>query len=325
MVNYTNPELVAKLRAALRETTGDERLDEMMHGSILAALSESDTEMIDVWDQEAGPEQAEVDLHLGGPGVEGHTTNAKLFAELVSGISQAVKETAKHRAGKGRYSEGIVIEGATPGSVRLVLRAPKPRIDSGQTADAATSASSVDSDALRSVAAILTHASDPDPNSPLLAEIADLPLKAREGLKRIAATSKKAGWTIDGTLRQRRLGRSPIAFTSDGAARLVREIDARVERRETITVTGTIDGFRRSLGTLYFAPEQGSIFQAAVIDEDVANRVTELFARPDLIVEAEFDVVESQLPGSAAGSRKSRVLDAIRETDLGKQLKFSDS
>lgn len=324
MGSYANPELVEKLRLALRETTGDTRLDEMMHGSIRAALSESDTELIDVWEQESGPEQAEVDLHLGGPGVDGHATNAKLFAELVSGISQAVKETAKHRAGKGSYSEDIVIEGATPGSVRLVLRAPKPHVDPSQTSDPTTVASSIDSDALRTVVAIMTHASDPDPNSPLVAEIADLPKKARDGLKRIATSSKKAGWTIDGTVRQRKLGRSSVAFTADGATRLVREIDARIESRKTVTVTGTIDGFRRSIGTLYFAPDKGAIFQAAVTDEAVANHVTELFARPDVIVEATFSVVESQLPGSSGVSRKSRVLQAIRETDLGKQLSFSD-
>lgn len=308
-----------KLRAALRYSTGDPASDELMRGSIRAGIVGNDLELMDVYEQEVGPEQAEVDLHLDGPGVDEHATSAKRFADFIAGISEAVKETAKHRAGKGRYTEGLLIEGATPGSVRVVLKAPRPKIDPDATIDERTSASSVDSDALRSIAAILTHASDPEPDSPLVAEIADLPPRARDGLRRAIRSSRKAGWIVDGTMRQRRIGLQPIHLSSDGATRLSIELDSRIESTRQERLVGRIDGFRRSLGTIYFAPEGRAIITAGVIESEITTKVTELFTDPDAEIEAVFNVVESRLPGDKSQVRTSRTLTSIRRTEKGEQ------
>ncbi len=308
-----------ELRAALQYSTGDERSDAYIRGTLRAGIVGNDPVLIDIYEQEAGPEQAEVDLHLEGEGVTDHSTNAHDFAAFVSGISEAVKETAKGRAGKGRYTEGLLIEGATPGSVRVVLRAPTPRIQKNQTADERTLASTIDSDALRTIAAIMTHASDTDPDSPFAAELAGLPIKARKGLKRAVKQSRKAGWVIGGTVRQRKIGAAQVQLTSFGAIRLSIELDSGVERVTTETAVGRIDGFRRSLGTLYFIPAGGKGITAGVTDSEVAAKVTDLFADPDAEVEAVFSVVERQLPSSTSAVSRSRVLTSIRQLHTGKQ------
>ncbi|MEW1882174.1 hypothetical protein AB0O58_21040 [Rhodococcus sp. NPDC080181] len=313
----------ARLRVALQYTTGDDEADRALRGSLLAGIVGDNQELLNVFVEEAGPEQAEFDVHLDGPGVENNATSAKSFSAFVAGLSEAVKETAKHRAGKGRYSEGLLIEGATPGSVRVVLRAPTPKIDPTQQVDSRTTASSVDSDALRSIAAILSHASDPDVDSPLVAEIADLPKGARKGLRRAIRSSRQAGWTIDGTVRQRRVGLSTVALTPNGATRLELELDSRVDSQKSETMIGTIDGFRRSIGTLYFIPEGRPPISAAVLDNTLAIQVAQLAAQEGATVRAIFNVVESRLPGDPGVSRQSRSLISIRSLELGDQTELS--
>ena len=280
--------------------------------SIRAGIVGDDAALIDIYEREVGPEQAEVDLHLEGPGVADNATNARQFALFVSGLSEAVKETAKARARRKSYRDNLLIEGATPGSVRVVLRVATPVIPKGQKVDESTVASSVDSDALRTVASILVHASDPNLDTPLAAEIAELPMKARTALKRVANASQHGGWGVRGSIRQRQVGAADLELTADGATRLRLELEQAHEKRRTERQVGTIDGFRWSLGTLYFEPEGAPRFTAGVTETRVAQQVTRLMSDPRQRVAAEFDVVESYLPGDQARTRVSRVLTAIR-------------
>lgn len=313
----TDREMEASLVDALRHSSGDPASDRVLHESIRAGIVRDDAELINIYEREVGPEQAEVDLHLDGPGVANSATNARQFSLFVSGLSDAVKETAKARAGRKSYRDNLLIEGATPGSVRVVLRVAKPVIAKGQTVDDSTAASSIDSDALRTVASILVHASDPDLDTPLAAEIAELPMKARTALKRVVNASQHGGWGVRGSIRQRRVGAANLELTTDGAMRLRLELEQAQEKRRSERRVGTIDGFRWSLGTLYFDPLDAPPFTAGVMEGRVAQAVTGLMNDPSLRVSATFDVVESFLPGDQTRARVSRVLTDIRP--LGEQ------
>ncbi|ALR12341.1 hypothetical protein MYCSP_14020 [Mycobacteroides saopaulense] len=306
---------------ALRYRSDDPSSDRAVRESIRIGLVGNDAELINIYEREVGPEQAEVDLHLDGPGVENNAANARQFSLFVSGLSEAVKETAKARAGRKSYSENLLIEGATPGSVRVVLRVANPIIPKGQTVDETTVASTVDSDALRTVASILALASDPDLDTPLAAEIAELPPQARTALKRVVNASQHGGWGVRGTIRQRQVGAADLELTPDGATRLRIELESAHEKRRTEAQIGTIDGFRWSLGTLYFQNDTGSRFTAGVTETRVAQAVTRLMNDPNQRVSARFDVVESYLPGDKAQSRVSRVLIDVRP--LGDQTTIS--
>lgn len=313
----TDHELEASLVDALQYSSGDPNSDRVLRESILAGIVRDDADLLNIYEREVGPEQAEVDLHLVGPGIEKNAANARQFSLFVSGISDAVKETAKARAGRKRYRDNLLIEGTTPGSVRVVMRVATPEVPDGQTVDDETAASTVDSDALRTVASILAHASDPDLDTPLAAEIAELPIKARTALKRVANASQQGGWAVRGMIRQRRVGAAGLELTNDGAVRLRIELEVAQEKRRHEHRVGTIDGFRWSLGTLYFRPDEGPAFAAGVMESRVALEVTRLMNDPELRVMADFDVVESYLPGDQTRSRVSRVLTGIRS--LGEQ------
>ncbi|OBH49506.1 hypothetical protein [Mycobacterium mantenii] len=313
----TDHELEASLIDALRYSSGDPASDRVLRESIRAGIVRDDADLLNIYEREVGPEQAEVDLHLVGPGIERNAANARQFSLFVSGISDAVKETAKARVGRRRYRDNLLVEGATPGSVRVVLRVAAPEVPAEQTVDEETVASSVDSDALRTVASILAHASDPDFDTPLAAEIAELPIKARTALKRVANASQHGGWAVRGMIRQRRVGAADLELTNEGATRLRIELEVAQEKRVRETRTGTIDGFRWSLGTLYFNPVDAPAFAAGVMESRIAQEVTRLMNDPELRVAADFDVVESYLPGDQTRSRVSRVLTGIRP--LGEQ------
>ncbi|WP_143696602.1 hypothetical protein [Williamsia muralis] len=307
-----------KLRDALRSAGGNSVVEQHIRATIRASLSDDDTTLVNVYEQEAGPEQAEVDLHLEGPGAEGHSTNALQFSRFVSGMSEAVKQTAKARAGRSRYSDNLLIEGATPGSVRVVFRIADQEMPAGQTSDPSSVASSVDSDALRTVASILGHANDPDPESPLAAEVSELPGSARQALKRVVNASVKGGWGISGSIRQRHVGLSSLRFTVEGAVRLRLELESSHEKQREAREVGRIDGFRWSLGAFYFIPLEGRPFAAGVTDARVAHEVTELMSQPDQLVVGVFDVIESFAPGAAdSRPRVSRVLKRVDR--LGEQ------
>ncbi|UZF54348.1 calponin homology domain-containing protein [Gordonia polyisoprenivorans] len=318
----SNSEIAALLREALREAGGSSPSDEALRATLRSGVVGDDPILNNVYEQEAGPEQAEADLHLEGPGVESHSTNALQFSRFVSGMSEAVKQTAKFMSGRAAYSNRLLIEGATPGSVRVVFRVPSQMIPEDQTADPATVASSVDSDALRTVVSILGHASDTDPNSPLAAELSELPPQARTALRRMVSASEKGGWNLKGAIRQRHIGLTPVEFTHEGVVRLKIELQSTVERRRESHEIGRVDGFRWSLGSLYFIPSRGNPFTAGVVDGDVAHRVTELMADPDQSVSAVFDVVESHLPGDNQRPRVSRILKRI--APLGVQQRLDD-
>lgn len=315
-------ELETLLQSALESVLDDSPASAMTRMQLRAGIVGDDPALLDLYERIAGPQQAELDFHLDGPGVQGHLTNAHYFSQFVSGISEAVKETAKSIAGKGSYSENLLIEGVGPGSVRVVLRAPDPVAPhEGQDIEPLISASTVDSAALRSVAAILTHASSEDEESPLMAQLSRLPIRARVGLRRAAKSTNEAGWDIKGSIRQRSFGATEVALTHDGAFRLRQGLDATVESRADEVLSGYIDGFRRSLSTLYFQPERGGrIIQAAVVDPETAASISELFSDSDSLVEVVFDVVSTFLPGDETRPQRSRSVKSIRRLGRGRQL-----
>src|SRR5690349_9647369 len=69
-------------------------------------------------------DQTELDLHVTGANVVGHATRADLFGTFVRRSAEAVKELAKDISGLQRHTPGLLIEGTSPGSVRVVLKSP---------------------------------------------------------------------------------------------------------------------------------------------------------------------------------------------------------
>jgi hypothetical protein len=293
-------------------------------GQIYGAFVEGRPAMARVWEEETAPLQLEVDLHLNGPTIHGHAAEAHRFGTFVSGVADASKFTARAMSGAQRYQTKLLIEGVGPGSVRVVLRAaPDPPTAAGQTMT--HEVPSVDSGALRKVAAVLTYASgeeDPD-TSPLEGAVVQLPAQARQRLSTAVNAAMRGGWEIVGTARQRGLGLDEVRLTRRGASRLASALKSASEERSHEWLTGSIDGLKRSLGCVWFVPRGAQrAFAADVADDKLLLRVGELLADPAAVVTAEFDVFTSIPPGDESRVRRSRVLTAIRPATDGQQDHF---
>ncbi len=303
------------LRAAIRESD----LDDPFDFSSLQGLIRSDRDR-QILREETAPKQVVLDLHLGGPGVDGNATSADLLAGFIGRLSVATKAVAKQIAGTSRHSERLLVEGIAPGSVRVVLRIPddKPEDDVLTHAQAET----VDSKALRRVAGLLALASsdepEPDGSDPLAAAVEGLPIEARDSLRAAARDVLKADWEIDGAVRQWRQPEDRIRVTKRGAEHLRSALSLSVPERTRRTITGTLDGFRRSTGVAYVTPhgEDMRPLAVAVGDPELFHRVATMAAYDDLPVRLTFDEWQAVTADGGVG-RVARRLQAIES--LGAQ------
>jgi hypothetical protein len=250
--------------------------------------------------------QSELDIHLDGETVTHHEADAESFASLVRGISEATKEIAKHYLGRQRRSSTLRILAPMPGSVRVVLRAIEPDEATGGRTMQATRTPSIDSRALDIVATLLARSevdSSDGADDVLSGLAANLPARAHFGLRRAARTIDKQDWEISGELRSAH-GFQPVNVSPDGARALLRALDERQESSTEVTMTGTIDGQRRSIGALWFTPNGTAPFEAAVLSSDLIDQVVQHDAAGES-VEAVFTVLT--IVGNGANPQQRRV------------------
>lgn len=254
--------------------------------------------------------QAELDLHLDGPRVAGHATSAAEFANLVRGISDAVKELTKSALGRERMPPTLQILAPSPGSVRVVLQPAPPADEPG--AFKGTVTETRESKSLVQVATILARAGAgaSETDAVLDGLTAGVPVGAHPGLRRVAKAVVAAEWSVAGVLRQATGEPLNISVDTAGANRLLAALEARTEDEQEVTLQGHIDGQRRSLSAMWFVPATGAAFEAAVPDPAVLAQVATL-AATDEAVSARFDVVIRSLSGTSGGIRRSYSLSAI--------------
>lgn len=303
------------LRAALQESTGDAKVDDLTRASILAGIGD-DPELLKVFYEETAPAQTEFDVHV--PGLEGdpHATRADWFGIFVSRMGVAVKEVSKSISDKKRLPVSLRVVGPAPGSVRVVLKAPIPPPDGTAELERTGDGQSIESHALRTVATLMDLAErnlETPERSPLTAAAQKLSGRARKSIRSVAASVTAASWEVEGELRQR--GRQPehIRLSPSGAATLLAEMDKVVESRHPATVIGFIDGQRRSLGAMWLTPEgKKRPIEAFVGDEDLLSQVIDLSTDPSMRVQAEFMVSVTFPEGDSTSPHESYELIGIR-------------
>lgn len=302
------------LRTAFREAVGSG--SDLALGSVYSLVrSDSDLRILR---EETAPEQALLDMHLSGSGVEGHSTNAQRFATFVRRVSEATKFVAREFANASTYSERLLIEGVGPGSVRVVLRVP----DSGGAQVERLEDSNVesaDSAALRLVSRVFTNASAEEGDSALVAQVHELPQGAQRALKSAATVVLRSGWQVDGELLRRRQPIEEMRLTKDGAARIHDAVKFSPGSPEREVRVGSWDGHRTSRGIAYFTPDdgQGGPFSAAVRDDDLLRRIAWICSQRDdhghqVTVRAVFDRFAEDAEAGVS-SRHSR---ALREFEV---------
>ncbi|MEE6167424.1 MULTISPECIES: hypothetical protein [unclassified Mycolicibacterium] len=315
--------LLRDFQEALLTPSGNAELDKITRENLLMS-TRGDGTLISEWHRLVGAEQAVLDLHLTGAGTVGNATRADKFSSFVSNIGNTVQLAARGATGRARYPHNLLVEGAQPGSVRVVLRAPIPKLPKNQQVDDLTLASSVDSDALRLIATIIAHANDVAQDSVLTGAIQALPDEARVPLRKAMTAVQTAGWELRGNISQRGFGYNELALSTQGAARLRAELDAETVTTFTQEMFGRISGSKDIEGLLWFDPEGGREFRAVVEDPDLRRKVVQLQLDHPRVF-AKFDVVESRTEGGEEISlRTSRTLRSVSLAPLGEQGAFDE-
>jgi hypothetical protein len=249
--------------------------------------------------------QSELDLHLEGETVHNHEADADSFAAFVRGLADATKEVAKHLLGRQRRASTLRILAPSPGSVRVVLRAAPPAENEGHTAQI-TRTPSVDSTSLDTVAVLLARSQTEGAemtDDVLSGLAAALPQRAHTGLRRAAKAIDAQDWEVAGELRSHH-GFQRVHLGPQGAKALLRVLDERQQSATEITLSGVIDGQRRSVGALWFTPEGASPIEAAVPSQELLEQVVQHDAA-NARVRAVFDVLT--IIGKGANARRREV------------------
>lgn len=298
------------LRAAIRETLSSAR-DDDLEWAPLYGLIRSDRDR-QILREETAPPQVALDLHLSGPGVDGHATNADLFAAFVQRIGEATKAVARDIAGVSRYGNNLLIDGVSPGSVRVILRAPDAK--TAQPVLERSVTETADSRALRRVAGVLSLASEDDVPSdgsdPLDAAVQGLPPQARESLRSAARDVLTARWHIDGSVRQWRQPEDRITITPRGAQHLRVALSRKAVEPQRRTIVGTLDGFRRSTGVAYIDPDRTTEHPLAIVvsDAELFHRVAHMAVQDDLPVRVIVDEWQVERSDGTAGRMSRRMV-----------------
>lgn len=298
---------------AWRSAQGDDFASRMARRSLEATARETEA-LRPILEQLLTRNQVELDLHLEGDGVDGHMTNASAFAELIRGISDSVKEISKASMGRSRLADALLISAPMPGSVRVVLRAAPAKPDARKKKEPVLiEEESADSRSLETVANFLALAEESSDSleSPLDGFASELPAAAKAGVLKAARIIKKANWSVSGELRRPRHEPVSIGIGPSGASRLVSILGDEEILTDDSTLVGTIDGQRKSISTMWFNPDQGRSFEAAVVKPDLLEEVASLAAKGNEPVTATF-VVTTRFPrGEGASPRHSYVLKDI--------------
>lgn len=275
-------------------------------GVMTAAFGRSETDRKLLLDLRL-KDQLELDLHLAGANVFNHTTRADWLGLFMNRTSQAVKELAKGIAGKERHTPGLLVEGPSPGSVRVVFRSPPPP----KRADAmpGTESETLDGKALHQFASLFLLAEE---DTDLLdGSVHELPGAARRALKQVGQSVVDASWNIEGSLLARGRDVQPIVISPVGAARLIRAVGEEAAVTEPKTIPGAVDGWTWSKSVLEFKPDSGRGFRA-VVPPRLQEAVAAINGQPNHDAVGEFSVTTSFPSGDFNYQRRTYVLTGIR-------------
>lgn len=290
-VNFAHLSDEDLLRAAIAEERehwdahSDFALSQLYAGTV-----QGRPELEQIWAEEMAPPQARFAVRLTEGSVAGHTAPADKFALFVTGVADATKSISRKRLDRKIYHSPVLVRAIAPGSVRVVLEVQRHEND--EHPDSMGEFSTVDSQSLRQVAAILGQADDMSDDSTLTAQIRPLSGSARKALRRAAKQIAQQHWHVEGRIEQRGFAPADIALSPAGASRLSVELTNEAIEPKPATIYGQVVGTIDIEGIVWFKPEGGKRFRAVAIDQEVAQAALRL-QQGHPRCRAEFVVYES--------------------------------
>lgn len=305
----------ARFRSAVRALNTGEYAQNLALGSLLASV-QGNQRYETIVREETAPRAGEMDLHLEGDAIVGHSANAAAFGEFVRKMAESVKIITRERANRRHMVSDLLVEPG-PGSVRVIFRTPDPVPSGGLDEDDSARVWSDPNNqavALQQVAQLLANAEPGSPDESAVDGIVEsLPARARPALASAVRSITTQDWHITGEFRQRGLGLQPINVSSAGATRL--RIALQVKQREHTPwqTRGVFDGHRRARSLCWFIEQgTGREVTAVVPTPELMSAVAELSKDSDHVAFASFTVITTHSPGAGESGSKSYILESVR-------------
>lgn len=264
-------------------------------------------------------DRIELDLHLSGPGVRTHETEARRFGLFVAATADVVTELIKDAYHLARHPNRLqVVGGPGEGSVRIQFREPVPVVDEPLFD---YPSATVEGQALHRLAQIFNTADQAAarPTDSLLDAQVILDPGARRALARVARLMSGGGWSADGFLTRPNDRPLAVGLSLAGAHRLRLSTEDAEEKIRTITHHGLMDGWTWSLGEMRFNTDAGKSVRAAV-PAGLQLTVAALNSNPDQRVTASFQVLERVGPKGTESTQHALISitpDALLPVDGG--------
>lgn len=292
--------------ALWHETSGDSFFDRMRRQS-LEAMAVQDPDLASTLALLKRSGQAEVDLHLDGENVHGHAANAAAVGLFVKAIDKLVKEVVKSSS-KVRVPRDLLLFSPEPGSLRLKFTAPPAVVEAeSEIAIGALPEETLESQGLEQAAQLLALAEDSSAEMDTIIE--PLPLSVRAALKQTVKVIAGERWEISGNVSGRN-GQQQLSFRYEGAQRMLTELERKQEKRESVVLSGEIDGQRMSTGKMWFAPDHGKPFGARVPEVSLLLELRKLAAEGNRIV-ATFERLDTIPIGTSTTVSSEYLLKSV--------------
>lgn len=260
-----------------------------------AFLHDNPQPYLEAFEEATAPAQTQLDIHLTGPGIHGHTADADEVGLFLRYISAAAKSLAKDLMGSSTFSpQAITIEGFRPGSLRMVLNAPPPKVPrkavnpkNGEEIAPVEEIQNIESEALWTLASVLTEpAGEPGSgvDDVILPDV--MSPKTRKSLSGAVGVLKKNNWEIEGETSLRGYKKHKVELTARGVSKLSEALKQEKPMTTPQGATGSFTGHKAwTRGELYFKAETGKeitlkthnnqlLKQAADLAKEKQNRVT---------------------------------------------------
>ena len=251
-------------------------------------------------------DRVELDLHLSGPGVRIHETEARSFGLFVAATAEAVNELIKDARHIVRHPNRLqIVGGPGEGSVRIQFREPEPVVDEPLFD---YPSATLEGQALHRLAQIFNAADQAAarPTDSLLDAQVNLDAGARRALARLARLMSTGGWNADGFLTRPDDQPLAVGLSLAGAHRLRVSTEDAEEKIVTRTYHGLMDGWTWSLGEMRLNTDDGRSLRAAV-PAALQITVATLTSTPDQRVTATFQVFERVGPKGTESTQHALV------------------
>ncbi len=286
-------------------TSGNEELDRLFLRSMSVGLA-NDSEVSQAILDRTLQNDARVELHLLGESEDRHLSRADLVGRLLNRLTVTVKEMAKDIGGLRRHSPGLWVEAPSAGSVKLVVRTVQPRRPGDDNPLPATFAPTLDATAVVALCGLMNQATMPGSESPLLGAVQALRGETRAALATMSRVVREADWHIEGNVAIAGRRPEPVVFDHEAASRIIDATSLHDFDTETEKVSGVVDTWSWSRGTMDFIPDVGRMFTAAV-PPDLQQTSADANASREH-VRATFAVTISYPPGDRRLAVRSRVV-----------------